>query len=160
MVGQIRTTRTLFAPPDTKPLRAVDDVWGLGADLRWSITDRLGLAGEFYMGQTLGEYNGTLLQNNNTNTLGPIRGRGGWGEVFVYLTEKLHWHVGYGIDAPFVRDLAPTQIARNQTFFNTLVWDVNRNFQVGFEVDYRKTNYIRFLDNEGVNLMTQFLWKF
>ncbi|QEH35485.1 hypothetical protein OJF2_40370 [Aquisphaera giovannonii] len=67
---------------------------------------------------------------------------------------------GYGIDAPFVRDLAPTQIARNQAFFNTLVWDVNRNFQVGFEVDYRKASYIRFLDNEGVNFMTQFVWKF
>lgn len=160
VVGQLRTTRTIFAPPDKRPPRVVDDVWGLGADLRWAITERLGLAAEFYIGQSLGEYNGTILQNNNSTTYATIRGRGGFGEVYYHLTEKLHLHVGYGIDAPIVRDLAPTQIAQNQTFFNTLVWDVNRNFQVGFEVDYRKTNYIKFLDNEGVNFMTQFLWKF
>jgi hypothetical protein len=160
IVGQIRTTRTLLTPPDDRPTRVVDDVWGFGTDLRWFLTDRLGVAGEFYVGQSLGEYNGTILQNNNTQTLGPVRSRGGWGEVFVYLTPKLHWHSGYGLDAPIERDLAPTQFARNQTFFNTLVWDVNRNFQVGFEVDWRRTDYLQFLDAEGVNFMTQFLWKF
>jgi hypothetical protein len=64
-----------------------------------------------------------------------------------------------GLGALIERDLAPTQLARNQTFFNTLVWVVNRNFQIGFEVDYRKTDYIRFLDAEGVNFMTRFLGK-
>ncbi|MDX2039476.1 MAG: hypothetical protein SFX72_22725 [Isosphaeraceae bacterium] len=160
VVGRLRTTRTILVPPDSRPPRVVDDVWGFGVDMRWAVTDRFGLASEFYLGQSLGEYNGTILQNNNSTTLGPIRGRGGFGELYFYLTEKLHWHVGYGIDAPFVRDLAPTQFARNQTLFNTLVWDVTSNFQVGFEVDYRKTNYIQFLDNEGVSFLTQFLWKF
>ncbi len=61
-----------------------------------------------------------------------------------------------GID----RDLAPSQFARNQTFFNTIVWDVNSNFQIGFEVDYRMTDYIKYLDAAGVNFMTQFQWKF
>lgn len=160
IVGQIRTTRTLLMPPDERPTRVVDDVWGFSTDVRWFVTDRFGVAGEFYIGQSLGEYNGTILQNNNTQTLGPIRSRGGWGEVFVYLNPEVHWHTGYGIDAPIVRDLAPSQFARNQTFFNTVVWDVNRNFQIGLEVDYRMTDYIKYLNASGVNFMTQFLCKF
>jgi hypothetical protein len=161
IVGQIRSSRSLLAAvEDRRPTRSVVDVWGLGVDAQFAMTDRFGLAGELFMGEGLGEYNGGIQQTFNTATLQGIRARGGWGEVYCYFTEKLHLHTGYGIDAPIARDLAQTQILCNQTAFANLVCDVSKTFQVSFEVDYRKTNYIQFLDADGVLFYTQFLWRF
>jgi hypothetical protein len=77
------------------------------------------------------------------------------------LNSQLHIHCGYGIDDPINNDLAAGQIASNQTFFNTLLWDLSRTVQFGLEVDYRRTNYVEPLkDANGLLVMTQFLWRF
>jgi hypothetical protein len=159
MVGQIRITR-----PDSgtgNPERIVDDVRAVGCDLHWAVNDRLGLKGELFVGQTLGEYNAGILQNYNTDTFQSVRARGGYGEIYYYLQPSFHVHSGYGIDDPFDNDLAAGQIASNQTFFHTFLWDVSKSFQIGFEVDYRKTNYVApLLDSGGFLYMTQFQWRF
>ena len=154
VVGQIRITKP-------GPERIVDDVWGLGCDLEWAVTDRLGMKGELFIGQTLGEYNAGVLQNYNSETFRPVRTKGGYAEIYYYLHPQLHLHCGYGIDNPVESDLAAGQIASNQTFFNTLLWDLSKTVQIGLEVDYRKTNYVSpLLDADGVLVMTQFLWRF
>jgi hypothetical protein len=159
VVGQIRITRV--SPGTPGPDRVVDDIGALGCDLQWAVTDRLGMKGELFIGQTLGEYNAGVLQNFNTETFRPIRTRGGYGEVYYYFGPQLHLHSGYGIDSPLARDLASGQIASNQTFFNTLLWDLSQTFQIGVEVDYRKTNYVTpARDVQGLLVMTQFLWRF
>lgn len=161
VVGQLRTSRLITAPTDPDELsRAVVDTWGLGVDGQWALTPRFGVAGECYFGQGLGEYNGGVLQSFNGTTFRPIRTRGGWGEAYVYLTDRFHIHTGYGIDAPVRGDLAPTQFARNQTYFTNLVWDASKVFQVSFQVDYRKTDYIAFPNADGVVFVTQALWRF
>ena len=40
---------------------AVDDIWGLGCDLQWAVTDRLGMKGELFVGQTLGPNSGDVM---------------------------------------------------------------------------------------------------
>ncbi len=165
VVGQTRTTRTLLAPPAALPPRAVIDTWGLGADVEWQPNEWYGARGEFYTGQALGEYNGGITQSFNSGTLAEIHSTGGFGEVFGYLTDEVHIHVGYGIDNPRAGDLAPTQIRRNQTYFMNWVWDVSKAVQLGLEVDYRQTDYTQFapnafLDSDAVVVATRFLWKF
>jgi hypothetical protein len=129
--------------------------------LQWAVTDRLGVKGELFVGQTLGEYNAGVLQNFNTDTFGSIRTRGGFVEVYFYMDPKIHLHSGYGIDNPLASDLAPGQIVRNQTIFNALLWDLSKTVQFGVELDYRKTDYIAPLkDADGLLVMTQFLWRF
>lgn len=155
VMGQIRITKP--NPPE----RIVDDVSALGCDLEWAVTDRLGMKGELFIGQTLGEYNAGVLQNYNLETFRPVRTKGGYAEIYYYLHPQFHLHCGYGIDNPAASDLAAGQIASNQTFFNTLLWDLSKTVQIGLEVDYRKTNYVSpLLDADGVLVMTQFLWRF
>jgi hypothetical protein len=159
LVGQIRTTKV--SPGAPGPDRIVDDTWAVGCDLQWVMTDRLGMKGELFIGQTIGEYNAAVLQNFNTETHLPIQSRGGYAEIYCYLHPKAHLHCGYGIDNPLVSDLADGQIASNQTFFNTFYYDFSKSYQIGLEVDYRKTNYVSpLLDADGVLFMTQFLWRF
>jgi hypothetical protein len=154
VMGQIRTT--------AGATRVVADVWGVGADLRCALTDRFGLKGEFYVGETLGTYGGGILQNVNSNTFEGIYSSGGWGEVYYYWCPGcLHSHLGYGIDDPRDADLAPLQVAHNETLFVNLIWDVNKHLRFAGEATYRKTEYFAPLrDNEGLGLHTQVQWKF
>jgi hypothetical protein len=161
VVGQIRISKPVPGPGTPGPDRIVDDVWGSGCDLQWAVTDRLGMKGELFIGQTLGEYNAGVLQNFNSETFEPIRTKGAYAEIYCYFHPQLHLHCGYGIDDPINNDLAAGQIASNQTFFNTLLWDLTRTVQFGLEVDYRRTNYVEPLqDANGLLVMTQFLWRF
>jgi hypothetical protein len=154
VVGQIRTSE-----PGRR--QVVADVWGLGSDLRWRITDRFGVQGEVYMGQTLGMYTAGILQNINLLTLQGIHTAGGWAEVYYYLCpEKLHAHIGYGIDDPLDRDLALLQPVRNRTVFANLIWDVTKYVRVGGEVTFRKTAYTLVGNNDGVGFHAQMQWKF
>jgi hypothetical protein len=154
VVGQMRTTVV-------KTSQVVANVWGLGMDLRWAVNDRWGVQGEFFIGETLGTYMGGILQNTNSVTFQGIRSGGGWGELYYYICpEKLHAHVGDGVDAPVKRDLAPGQAAFNDTYFANLIWDVTKSFRAAIEFTYRVTDYIGARNNDGFGVQTQFQWKF
>lgn len=165
VVGQFRTTRTLLADPVNLPPRAVIDTWGVGSDFQWWASDWFGARGEFYYGQAMGEYNGGILQSFDPTNFQEICSTGGFAELFCYLTDAFHVHVGYGIDDPRDSDLAPTQIRRNQTYFCNFVWDLSKAVQLSLEVDYRKTDYTQFqpnafLDSDAVIVASRFLWRF
>ncbi|MCP4890852.1 MAG: hypothetical protein GY904_30175 [Planctomycetaceae bacterium] len=161
LVGQLRTT--LLASNQT-----VADVWGVGVDFYWQITDCIGVTGEFFTGQGLGTYNAGVLQGVNLDTGQAIEASGGWLEIFVYLTPCLHSHLGYGVDDP--RDsqvtspdpaaLIPLGRTKNQTYFANMIWDVNSTFRVGGELAYRDTDYLGLPDNDGLGFHTQFQWSF
>jgi hypothetical protein len=154
LVGQIRTT-VPFAR------QVVANVWGLGSDLRWAVTERFGVQGEFFTGQTLGVYTAGILQNINVSTFTGVHTTGGWVEVYYYICpDKLHTHVGYGIDDPLNRDLALGQPVRNDTWFANLIWDVNRHLRLACEATYRKTAYTVMPNNEGFSFQTQVQLKF
>jgi hypothetical protein len=154
VVGQIRSTTPLVN-------QVVADVWGLGADFRWAVTDRFGVQGEFFTGQALGSYTAGILQNVNAATFAGVHATGGWAELYYYICpERLHTHVGYGIDDPLDRDLAPGQPVRNETYFANLIWDVTRHLRVAGEFTYRKTAYTVVPNNDGFGFQTQFQLKF
>ena len=154
LVGQIRTTTVAIN-------QVIADVWGVGGDVRWAVNERFGVQGEFYTGQTLGSYTAGILQNVNSTTFTGVHTTGGFVEVYYYICpEKLHTHVGYGIDDPLDRDLAPGQPIRNDTYFGNLIWDVSKHLRLGWELTYRKTAYTLFHNNEGFGAQAQVQLKF
>jgi hypothetical protein len=153
VVGQIRTTDPLVR-------QVVADVWGVSTDFYWKATDRFGIAGELFTGQTLGTYNAGVLQNINADTLEGIESSGGWIELFTYWTQCVHSHLGYGIDDPQDSDVVLTGRTRNETYFANTLWDINPTFRVGFELTWRETQYRALPDNDGVGFHTQFQWAF
>lgn len=161
-VGQIRTTRSILAPQDPqKPVRTVVDCWGFGIDTAINLTSSIGVQGELFTGAGLGEYNGGIGQTFDSVTQQAIRSSGGWGEVFVYLTPKLHVHTGYGIDSPLQRTDDTFALTGNQTFFTNVVWNWSKNIQISNQIDYRKTNYRNpLLDATGCIFYSEFQWRF
>ena len=90
-----------------------------------------------------------------------VRGAGGWAEACFHLSpDKLHTHVGGGIDNPDASDVALGQLIRNETIFANLIQDVTTYFRVGGEVTYRDTVYKGLPGNDGVGFQTQVQWKF
>jgi hypothetical protein len=151
VVGQLRTT------PPSPDDRVVADVWGLGTDVRWKMTDCFGMSAEFYTGQTLGTYSGGVLQTISQDTLEGVRSSGGWFETYLYWTPCLHSHMGYGVDDPIDGDVTRTTgIVRNETYFGNVIWDINPTLRVAFELTWRETSYRTLLDNEGPGFHTQF----
>jgi len=115
---------------------------------------------EAFVGQGLGFLNAGVLQSTNSATFTAIRSRGGWGEIYYYITPCLHTHWGAAIDDPIDRDLAASQITKNQTGFANIIWDITRQFRVGFEFTWRKTDYVALPDNQGAGFHTQVQWAF
>jgi hypothetical protein len=151
--GQLRTAIPLNP-------NVVANKFALGTDARWRINDRWGMSGEAFVGQGLGFTNGAILQNTNAATFRAIRSRGAWGEIYHYITPCLHTHWGGGMDDPIDRDLAASQITRNETAFANVIWDITKQLRVGFEFTWRKTNYVALRDNQGTGYHTQVQWSF
>ena len=130
-VGQLRTTRSILAPPDPQsPIRQIADCWGLGIDSAINLTESIGFQCEFFTGAGLGEYNGGIGQTYDSAANRSIRSSGGWAEVFLYLTPQLHLHTGYGVDSPLRRSGDTFLLTENQTLYTNLVWNWTKNIQI------------------------------
>jgi hypothetical protein len=165
LVGRIRNAQILYSLEDIDPnipIRSIIDIGGMSVDGKVNLTDRLGIIGEGYFGQGLGNYAGTIFQTFNTETYRAIRGQGGFLEAFMYMTNRLHLHVGYGVDAALRRDLPASAgaIARNSAYYGSLFWDITPMFQYSVQVDYRETDYAVLSDNSGWIVYNQFAYRF
>lgn len=165
LVGRIRNSQIIYSLDDIDPsipIRSIIDIGGMSVDSKINLTDRVGLIGEGYFGQGLGNYAGTIFQTFNSQTFQAIRGQGGFLEAFFYLTNRLHLHMGYGIDAALRRDLpaSPGAIARNSAYYGCLFWDISPTLQYGVQVDYRETDFAVLNDNSGWFLYNQFAIRF
>ncbi|MFM8287820.1 MAG: hypothetical protein ACKOGA_13955 [Planctomycetaceae bacterium] len=161
--GQLRNSQLLTTIEDIEaniPVRSEIDVWGLSVDGRLNVTDRWGFVGEGYTGQGLGNYAANVFQTFNSQTFSAVRGSGGFLGGFLYLSDQVVMNAGYGVDAPRRDDLALDGIARNDAWYTSLFWDVTRTVQLGFQVDYRQTDYVALPDNSATVFYTQFLWRF
>lgn len=155
VVGQLRNTLVL------DPLQqGVIDVRGLGVGAEVALGQRIGLVGEFFVGQGLGEYNGHIGQSFNAETLEPIKGAGGFAELQFYPSEVVHLHGGFGLDAPDRSRLGSLQRARNHTFFANAFWEVSKTVQLGAELQQRETEWIDLPNGEGLVILSQFLYRF
>lgn len=161
--GQLRNSQLLTTLEDIEaniPIRSEIDVWGLSVDGKLNVTDRWGLVGEGYTGQGLGNYAANVFQTFNSVNFSAVRGSGGLLGGFCYLNDQVVMNAGYGVDAPIRGDLAADGIARNEAWYTNLFWDVTRTVQLGFQVDYRQTDYVALPDNSAMVFYTQFLWRF
>lgn len=165
LVGRIRNSQIVYDLEDIDPaipIRSVIDIGGMSVDTKINLTDRIGVIGEGYFGQGLGTYAGTIFQTFNSETFRAIRGQGGFVEAFVYLTNRLHLHGGYGVEGPLRRDLPVSagSIARNSAYYSSMFWDISPMVQYSFQVDYRETDFLVLQDNSGWIFYNQLAFRF
>lgn len=134
--------------------------WSLNVDLYAPLTDSFGFQGEFFWGDVLGTFQGGIIQGINPALRRGIRSIGGWGELWYEVTDRVHTHVGFGIDDPRNSDLSTGLRSQNHFWFGNAVFDVTKMFTVGLEVSYWKTKFVGLNDGEAVRIETVMKYRF
>ncbi len=163
LIGELRNSQIVTSLDDlisASPFRRTVTSWGVSVDGKWNVTRQFGVSGEGYLGQAIGNYAANIFQTFNSVTFAPVRGAGGWGEVFYYFSDQVHLHAGYGIESVNRSDLAAEGIARNSTYYSSVFWDITKTIQVSCQVDYRQTDYVTLHDNHALVFYSQMLWRF
>jgi len=128
--------------------------WSFNADLKLSLTRRVVISGEFFVGQNLGTYFGGVLQDINL-LQSEIGARGGWGMVSVKPAERLTFNAGYSFDDPDKGDFAIPEesaysfIDMNSALFGNITFSVTDNVTAMLETMYLKTTYLRLPPTSG-----------
>jgi len=134
--------------------------WSFNVDLFAPLTDRIGFQGEFFIGEVLGTFQGGIIQGIDPVLRRGIRSTGGWGEVWYHVTDKVHTHVGFGIDDPRDTDLSAGRRSQNHFWFANAVYDVTELFSIGLEVSHWKTKFVGLADGEAVRIETVMKYRF
>ena len=159
VVGQLRVLDNIRAltPLTLTSDRSVISVWGAAFDGQLALGRRLGISGELYTGQGLGEYMSGILQTYNRNSNQAVPTSGGWAQLYVYLSDNLRLNLGYGID--HAQDGGAFSLLNNATAFANLVWDVNPWLQLGLEGNYKLTTYDTFGDKDAWIVISQVMFR-
>lgn len=146
------------APPVEDDRRFL--TWSFNLDLYAPVNETMGFQGEFFVGEVLGTFQGGIVQGIDPVRRNGIRSIGGWAEVWYYLSDRLHAHLGLGIDDPLDEDLAPRRRSQNQFYFGNLICDVTELFRVGLEVSRWETRFVDLADGEDVRIETVMQYEF
>lgn len=153
MYGHIGEQVFNFLAPPPPARNTFERTWSFGIDLYAPITEKLGIQGEWYVGENLGAYLGGILQGVDLATRKPIGDRGGWIDVWYNFRPDLHSHLGYTIDSPNRRDLTvATERTYNAAYWGNLIYDVTPKFNLGLEVSSWRTLYVNRKPGDSVRI--------
>jgi len=146
------------------------DSWSLNLDLTQSINEWLTIKGEMFTGENLSAYLGGVGQGvrNVGTTSSPvydkeIRSAGGWVAANLGPWEKWSFNLGAGIDDPKNDDLSSVSGSNreyNRMIFGNVIYDVDKNTQIGFELSQWHTEYQGQRDADSLRAQTSFIYKF
>lgn len=159
VVGQLRVLDNIRA---TAPITLVSDrsevtVWGAALDGRLALGRSVGLSGELYTGQALGEYMAGIFQTYNRATNAAVPTSGGWVQLSVHPSDQVRLAAGYGMDN--ATDAGLFGLLANGTAFANVVWDVNAWLQLGLEGNYKFTRYDSFGEKNAWVVISEVLFR-
>jgi hypothetical protein len=133
------------------------NVWGAAFDGHLALGSHVGLSGELFTGQGLGEYMAGIFQTYNRGSNQAVPTSGGWGQLYVYLADNLRFNVGYGVDN--AEKSGRFGIISNAAAFANVVWDANPWLQLGLEGNYKLTTYDTFGDKNAWVVISQVMFR-
>ena len=136
------------------------DSWSANVDLVQPINSWLTIKGEGFTGENLNQIFGGIGQGVDTTTMKEIESKGGWIAACMKPHDKWTFNVGYGIDDPDDDDLASGARTKNEAIFGNVIYAVNKNTDVGLEIQNRKTEYKDIADGDDLRIQAMFNYKF
>ncbi|MHC4498624.1 MAG: DcaP family trimeric outer membrane transporter [Planctomycetota bacterium] len=139
------------------------DSWSLNLDLSQPVDKWLAVKGELFTGENLSAYFGGIAQGVNTTTFQEIGSRGGWVAAALGPWDKWSCNVGASIDDVDDEDLegmSGDKREYNRSIFGNVIYSLNNNTQVGFELSQWHTEYDGQDDGDSVRAQTSFIYKF
>jgi len=139
------------------------DSWSLNVDLTQPVNDWLTVQAELFTGENLSAYLGGIGQGINTVRNREIGSRGGWIAARINPCEKWNFNLGISIDDVDDSDLVGMTGDRreyNRSIFGNVIYSINRNTQVGFELSQWHTDYQGQRDADSIRAQTSLIYKF
>jgi hypothetical protein len=139
------------------------DSWSLNLDLLQPVNKHLTLKGELFTGQNLGTYLGGIGQGVNTARLKEIGAEGGWIEASLGPWDKWSFNVGISADNADSDDLVGMSGDKrelNQSIFGNVIYSVDKNTDIGFELSQWHTEYQGEDDGDSVRGQMSLIYKF
>jgi hypothetical protein len=139
------------------------DSWSLNLDVQQPVNEWLSFKGELFTGQDLDAYLGGIGQGVNTTRNKEIRSKGGWAQASFGPWGKWSFNLGVGADSANKDDLeGMTGDLRkyNQSIFGNVLYSIDKNAQIGFELSQWHTDYVDLGSEDSVRAQTSFIYKF
>jgi hypothetical protein len=146
------------------------DSWSLNLDVLQPVNQWLSFKGEMFTGENLDAYLGGIGQGvrNIGTTSSPIYDKeiassGGWVEASLGPWGKWSFNVGVSADDADNDDLegmSGDKREYNRSIFGNVLYDVDKNAQIGFELSQWHTEYQGADDADSLRAQTSFIYKF
>ena len=130
----------------------------------------LSFKGELFTGKNLDAYLGGIGQGvrNIGTSAAPVYDKeigssGGWVQASLGPWGKWSFNVGASADDVDNADLAGMTVDRrkyNRSIFGNVLYDIDKNAQIGFELSQWHTEYVGEDDADAIRAQTSFIYKF
>lgn len=136
------------------------ETWSLNVDFNQPINDKLSIKAEGFIGENLDTYFGGIGQGLNTATGEVIGSKGGWIAASLGPWDKMRYNVGIGVDDVDNGDIANGQRSLNRSIFGNVIYAVNKNVDVGFEISHWHTQRKNQGGADALRAQMSFIYKF
>jgi hypothetical protein len=145
--------------------------WSLNLDASQPIIEKVKVQGEFFTGENLDAYLGGIGQGvtipPSTGTPVPsshgyshVHSTGGWVEVTLGPWHKAEYNVGFAMDRAERGDVYDGDRIRNRTIFSNVIYALNKQTDIGFELSHWRTEYRNTDDGNAMRLQAAVKYKF
>lgn len=138
--------------------------WSINLDLTGPINKWLTIKGELFTGENLNTYFGGIGQgvniNAKTGVYDEIAAKGGWLGAGLGPWNKWRFNVGAGVDGVDRSDVKTGDRLRNRSIFGNVIYSVDRNAEIGFELSSWQTDYKGQCDADSLRAQTSLIYKF
>ena len=129
-------------------------------DLTQPVNEWLTLKGELFTGENLSAYLGGIGQGVNTTTFREISSTGGWIAAGLGPWDKLSLNLGLSAEDVDSGDVNAADRTLNRSIFGNLIYSINKNTQIGFELSHWHTERKGQTDADAIRAQTSFIYKF
>jgi hypothetical protein len=138
--------------------------WSINLDLTGPINKWLTIKGELFTGENLNTYFGGIGQGVNidagTGVYNEIAAKGGWVGANLGPWGKWRFNVGAGVDSVDKDDINVDYRTLNRSIFGNVIYSINKNAEVGFELSSWQTDYKGLGDADSLRAQTSLIYKF
>jgi hypothetical protein len=134
--------------------------WSINLDLTQPINKWLAVKGELFNGENIDAYAGGIGQGVNLTAYREIGSRGGWVAAELGPWDKWRFNIGAGVDSVDKDDINVDYRTLNRSIFGNVIYSINKNAEVGFELSNWQTDYKGPGDADSLRAQTSLIYKF
>jgi hypothetical protein len=136
------------------------DSWSTNLDMTLPINKWLAVKGELFNGENIDAYAGGIGQGVNLTAYREIGSKGGWFAAELGPWDKWRFNIGAGVDSVDKDDVNVDYRTLNRSIFGNVIYSINKNADVGFELSNWQTDYKGPGDADSLRAQTSLMYKF